>query len=158
MPSLADLIENYIKQQILRSENQAVALSRAQLAELFSCVPSQINYVLTTRFTLERGYLIESRRGGGGYIRIVRVNQEDHPRIAKQLVMEIGDEISESEAEQYLASFMELGVIKAEQRRLIRAILQRETASIGQGKDTMRASLLRALIIMVMQCINNDEV
>jgi len=158
MPSLADLIENYIKQQILRSENQAVALSRAQLAELFSCVPSQINYVLTTRFTLERGYLIESRRGGGGYIRIVRVNQEDHPQIAKQLVMEIGDEISESEAEQYLASFMELGVIKAEQRRLIRAILQRETASIGQGKDTMRASLLRALIIMVMQCINNDEV
>lgn len=79
MASLADLIESYIKQQLRSSENQAIAISRAQLAELFSCVPSQINYVLTTRFTLERGYMIESRRGGGGYIRIVRVNQESAP-------------------------------------------------------------------------------
>ena len=139
MASLADLIESYIKQQLRRSENQAIAISRAQLAELFSCVPSQINYVLTTRFTMERGYMIESRRGGGGYIRIVRVDKSDRPRMAEQLLLEIGDEISESQAEQFLASFRELGVLSDKQKRVIRALLQRETAQIGQGRARLRA-------------------
>lgn len=107
--SLADLIEKYIKQQIHRSENQAIALSRAELAELFSCVPSQINYVLATRFTLERGYLIESRRGGGGYIRIARVTKADRLSMAERLVLEIGGQISESEADQFWPASMSLG-------------------------------------------------
>ncbi|HHT35585.1 MAG: CtsR family transcriptional regulator [Candidatus Wallacebacter cryptica] len=158
MASLADLIESYIKQQLRRSENQAIAISRAQLAELFSCVPSQINYVLTTRFTMERGYMIESRRGGGGYIRIVRVDKSDRPRMAEQLLLEIGDEISESQAEQFLASFRELGVLSDKQKRVIRALLQRETAQIGQGRARLRASLLRSLVILIMQCNNENEV
>mgnify|MGYP000886502903 CR=1 FL=1 len=156
--SLADLIENYIKQQIHRSENQAIALSRAELAELFSCVPSQINYVLATRFTLERGYLIESRRGGGGYIRIVRVTKADRLNLAERLILQIGPQIGESEAEQFLASFHELGVLSKQQVRVIRAILQRETAQIAQGKATLRASLLRGLVMLVMQCDNENEV
>ncbi|HOB09417.1 MAG: CtsR family transcriptional regulator [Limnochordia bacterium] len=156
--SLADLIEKYIKQQIHRSENQAIALSRAELAELFSCVPSQINYVLATRFTLERGYLIESRRGGGGYIRIARVTKADRLSMAERLVLEIGGQISESEADQFLASFHELGVLTRQQVRVIRAILQRETAQIAQGKATLRASLLRSLVMLVMQCAKENEV
>lgn len=156
--SLADLIEKYIKQQIHRSENQAIALSRAELAELFSCVPSQINYVLATRFTLERGYLIESRRGGGGYIRIARVTKADRLSMAERLVLEIGGQISESEADQFLASFHELGVLTRQQVRVIRAILQRETAQITQGKATLRASLLRSLVMLVMQCAKENEV
>lgn len=158
MASLADLIESYIKQQLRSSENQAIAISRAQLAELFSCVPSQINYVLTTRFTLERGYMIESRRGGGGYIRIVQVNQGDRPKLAEQLLLEIGPEISESQAEQFLASFRELGVLSVQQKRVIRALLQRETAQVPQGRARLRASLLRSLIILIMQCKNKNEV
>jgi len=156
--SLADLIEKYIKQQIHRSENQAIALSRAELAELFRCVPSQINYVLATRFTLERGYLIESRRGGGGYIRIARVTKADRLSMAERLVLEIGGQISESEADQFLASFHELGVLTRQQVRVIRAILQRETAQIAQGKATLRASLLRSLVMLVMQCAKENEV
>ena len=156
--SLADLIEKYIKQQIHRSENQAIALSRAELAELFSCMPSQINYVLATRFTLERGYLIESRRGGGGYIRIARVTKADRLSMAERLVLEIGGQISESEADQFLASFHELGVLTRQQVRVIRAILQRETAQIAQGKATLRASLLRSLVMLVMQCAKENEV
>ncbi len=156
--SLADLIEKYIKQQIHRSENQAIALSRAELAELFSCVPSQINYVLATRFTLEQGYLIESRRGGGGYIRIARVTKADRLSMAERLVLEIGGQISESEADQFLASFHELGVLTRQQVRVIRAILQRETAQIAQGKATLRASLLRSLVMLVMQCAKENEV
>ncbi len=150
MSTIADLIERYIKQQIRRSENQAVALSRAQLAELFSCVPSQINYVLTTRFTLERGYVIESRRGGGGYIRVAQIKSQDRHRLAEELFMEIGEEITEGESEQFLASFHDLDVISSEQVKLIRAILQRETAMAIQAREALRASLLRATIFLIM--------
>ncbi len=70
MGTLADHIEAYIKRMLRESQTNSIELSRAQLADSFACVPSQINYVLTTRFSLERGYVVESRRGGGGgYIR-----------------------------------------------------------------------------------------
>ncbi len=158
MASLADMIERYIKKELRQSESQAVALSRAQLAELFSCVPSQINYVLATRFTLERGYLIESRRGGGGYIRIVRVDKNQQARLAEQLILDIDKEISEGEAEQLLASFRELGVLSDKQKRVIRAILQRETALSAQNRASLRASLLRGFLILIMQCNTGDGV
>lgn len=72
MANLADKIERYLKEHLSRTE--ILEVRRAMLAALFDCAPSQINYVLTTRFTPERGYLVESRRGGGGYIRIIRLN------------------------------------------------------------------------------------
>jgi len=68
--SLADRIEQYIKVLIARSEDKQIEIQRAELAETFCCVPSQVTYVLTTRFTEKAGYLTESRRGGGGYVRI----------------------------------------------------------------------------------------
>ncbi len=71
--SLADYIEEYIKKLLSLSARQWVDIQRSELAGKFDCVPSQINYVLSTRFTPERGYLVESRRGGKGYIRILRV-------------------------------------------------------------------------------------
>ncbi|HHX95206.1 MAG TPA: CtsR family transcriptional regulator, partial [Clostridia bacterium] len=72
MGSLADEIERYIKEMLEKSRQRAVRLNRSQLAEMFDCVPSQINYVLSTRFSTERGYYVESRRGGGGYLLITR--------------------------------------------------------------------------------------
>ncbi len=73
MRSLSDSIEDYIKRLISLNPRQLVDIQRGELAVKFSCVPSQINYVLSTRFTPERGYLVESKRGGGGYIRINRI-------------------------------------------------------------------------------------
>ncbi len=73
MRSLSDGIEDYIKRLISLNPGQVVDIQRSELAVKFSCVPSQINYVLSTRFTPERGYLVDSKRGGGGYIRINRV-------------------------------------------------------------------------------------
>ena len=69
---LSDTIEHFIK-ELMTQEEPEVELRRNELAEYFSCAPSQINYVLATRFTPDNGYIIESRRGGGGYIRIVRI-------------------------------------------------------------------------------------
>jgi len=74
MSNLANNIESYIKRLLDASPNAAIFMQRRELAERFQCVPSQINYVLSTRFTPERGYLVESRRGGGGYLRIRRLD------------------------------------------------------------------------------------
>lgn len=77
--SLADKIEQYIKVLIERSDNQQIVIQRVELAETFSCVPSQVTYVINTRFTEEEGYLAESRRGGKGYVRITKFINENDP-------------------------------------------------------------------------------
>lgn len=74
--SLADRIEQYIKVLIARSEERQIEIQRAELAETFACVPSQVSYVLATRFTEREGYLTESRRGGGGFVRITECTEE----------------------------------------------------------------------------------
>ena len=73
MRNLADAIENFIIGELLRDREDTLLVQRNELAEKLSCAPSQISYVLSTRFTPERGYLVESRRGSGGFVRIVRV-------------------------------------------------------------------------------------
>ncbi len=150
MSTLADLIEIYIKQQLKQSEDQAVEISRAQLAETFSCVPSQINYVLTTRFTLDRGYLIESRRGGGGYIRVVQTNHQGKNKVAAKLFQQIGHAINQRDAEDLLLGFHDLEMISLKQLQLVRGILQRETGLYDLDKDHLRASLLRSMLFIVV--------
>ncbi|NLM41042.1 MAG: CtsR family transcriptional regulator [Firmicutes bacterium] len=151
MGTLADHIEAYIKHLLQRSESRSVELSRAQLADAFSCVPSQINYVLATRFTLERGYIVESRRGGGGYIRIAHVQVEDDLTHAANLLKSIGSQLSERRMENILARLQDLGMITPRHCRLIRGIVQQETGAIGQGKDLLRASLVRALLFYIIE-------
>ena len=73
MSTLSDLIEEYIRQILDESQEGMLCIRRRDLSGRFSCVPSQINYVIKTRFTLERGYLVESKRGEGGYLRIIRL-------------------------------------------------------------------------------------
>ena len=70
MRNVSDIIEQYLKHILQESPEGAVEIQRNDLADQFQCVPSQINYVISTRFTLEKGYFVESKRGGGGYIRI----------------------------------------------------------------------------------------
>ncbi len=74
MLTLSDYIEDYLKKLLAVSPRQYVEIQRSELADKFSCVPSQINYVLSTRFTPERGYLVQSRRGGRGYIKVMRID------------------------------------------------------------------------------------
>lgn len=73
MPNLTDFIEEYLKKLFTLSTKNYIEIQRRDLASKFSCVPSQINYVLERRFTLESGYLVEGKRGGGGFIRIYRI-------------------------------------------------------------------------------------
>ncbi|HHY16272.1 MAG TPA: CtsR family transcriptional regulator [Firmicutes bacterium] len=151
MGTLADHIEAYIKRMLRESQTNSIELSRAQLADSFACVPSQINYVLTTRFSLERGYVVESRRGGGGYIRVGRVHVEDRFAHAVHLLQSIGEELEERQMENILARFKDMQLIDQKEMRLIRGIIQQEVSTVGEGKELLRASLLRALLFWIIK-------
>ena len=147
MSSLADHIENYIKQQLQRSPNHILVLNRAQLANAFSCVPSQINYVLTTRCTQERGYVIESRRGGGGYIRVVKTLSGRSMDVT-DILRQIGTEIEEKRVDDILISLIDRRVIPKRAAQFIKAVLQQESAAVAIKPQQLRASLLRAMLLV----------
>ena len=94
MRNISDIIENYLKQVMKMSEREVVEIKRNEIADKFQCVPSQINYVINTRFTIEKGYVVESKRGGGGYIRIIKVHSYDHAHLIDQLFLLIENRIT----------------------------------------------------------------
>lgn len=115
--SLADRIEQYIKVLLDRSEENQIEIQRAELAETFACVPSQVTYVLSTRFTEAEGYYTQSRRGGNGYVRITRYyHQDDRPIISDQELFDWLDEIAGNklltENESYLVKHLILHSLK----------------------------------------------
>ena len=97
MSILSDTIENFIKSLIIEGSRE-IELQRNELAQHFSCAPSQINYVIATRFTLDRGYAVTSKRGGGGYIRIIQLESGGDDLIQSLVMSRIGNSISQREA------------------------------------------------------------
>ena len=91
---ISDLIANFLQDSLEEAENGVLEVQRSDLAQRFNCVPSQINYVMSTRFSPERGYIVESRRGGNGYIRITRV-QVDRQTLLRHGIYTLCDRVSE---------------------------------------------------------------
>lgn len=148
--ALSDQIEAFIL-QLLDEADGLVEVRRCDLAERFSCVPSQINYVLTTRFTTDRGYVVESRRGGSGYIRIVRVDPGNEKSGWEWMLSRIGESISQSRANALLAEIVRRGWISERQAILTRYMLEREAQLLqGEWQDVFRAALLRSLLAVVV--------
>lgn len=147
---LSDLIANMITQMINEADGIA-EIQRNDLANRVGCVPSQINYVITSRFTPEQGYIVESRRGGGGFIRITRKVQSGNEMLAK-LVGAVGDRINEETARLYAASLYHNGIISAEAARLIAAAsCDQVYREVGQNsRDAVRAAVLKQMLITLM--------
>src|SRR5690625_3733852 len=105
--SISDIIEQYLKKIVHANESKMAEIKRSELADQFQCVPSQINYVINTRFTIEKGYMIESKRGGGGYIRISRIEHQDNFELIDELIKLINPEISQHGASDVLERLYE---------------------------------------------------
>lgn len=150
MANLADDIEHFLR-HMLRNPG-VVEVQRAALAAQFGCAPSQINYVLATRFTPERGYLVESRRGGGGYIRITRLNLQAGPGLHDLIHQHIGSEVSQDEALGYIHRLQEQNIIDQRETLIMQAAMQREVIGLDLPlRDRVRANLLRAMIYAVLR-------
>lgn len=154
MASLTRVIETYINNLFSEvEEEQSVSLRRKELAEIFGCVPSQINYVLRSRFTPERGYLVESQRGGHGYIRILRICYDMPQDRINHIDELIGDTITDQEARRLLVSLQEREMIDARERILIEVAL-RHAEELGSSefdvspyrRSAISAELLKRLM------------
>ena len=94
MARISDGIAEFLNNMIEEKTSKEIIIQRNDLADKFNCAPSQINYVLTTRFSHEKGYIIESRRGGGGYIVIKKISNDNNEKIAMMLNEAIGKSIT----------------------------------------------------------------
>ena len=118
------------------------------MAEHFNCAPSQINYVLTTRFTPVQGFFVESRRGGGGFIRIVQVEIKDDAHFYDQLTEAVGASITQSKANQLLDTLKEMDYITANERHLLGLTLSDRALAVAADKrNELRADLLQNILL-----------
>ena len=144
---ISDMIAEFIRGE-LEDADGVLELQRNDLAQRFHCVPSQINYVMSTRFSPEHGYIVESRRGGGGYIRITRV-RVDRPTLLMHFINSIGPEIDTRSALAIVRNLYETEAISQDTARLLQIVL-RDTAlrSVPRStRDVLRADLMRQVLI-----------
>lgn len=147
MRNISDIIENYLKQVLELSEREVVEIKRNEIADKFQCVPSQINYVINTRFTIEKGYLVESKRGGGGYIRIMKVQSYDHAHLIDQLITLIQKRIPQSSAEDVISRLVEEEIISEREARIMLSVIDRSVLYIDLPyRDELRARMLKAML------------
>ncbi|EAG4093070.1 CtsR family transcriptional regulator, partial [Listeria monocytogenes] len=120
-----------------------------EIADKFECVPSQINYVINTRFTMERGYIVESKRGGGGYIRIIKVKMNDKLQLLEAIISMVHDKkVSQSFSEDVILRLLEEEVITKKEARLMVAALDREVLILPlPDRDILRSRILEAMLV-----------
>ncbi len=158
MSNISDLIEQYLKQLLEASQQGQVEIQRNDLAEKFDCVPSQINYVLSTRFSVEHGFIVESRRGGGGFVRIIKIPMDERVDTVRYLCDLIGNNISQQGAEGIARRLLDEDLISEREAAMMRAALSRDVLRIAlPARDQLRALILKAMIISLLQFNGEKE-
>ena len=156
MAQLSDSIEQFIKE--LMCEDTHIELRRNELAQHFGCAPSQINYVLATRFSVDHGYIIESRRGGGGYVRIVRMQEREDGNLLDVLLNRVGNSVDEDTASAIIIHLTDLKLITQNEAALMRSAVSRNVLSLPvSAKDVLRAAVLKNMLIQVFRNIEGGD-
>lgn len=148
---MSDIIENFIKDMIEETDGE-VEIQRNELASYFNCVPSQINYVIATRFNSERGYFVESKRGGGGHITISRMSTDKPYDYFMHIILSMGDEISQHSADIYIENFIDLNIISESDKKLLKAAVNDNSLkSIPVFlRDRVRADILKNMLMKII--------
>jgi transcriptional regulator of stress and heat shock response len=147
MRNISDIIESYLKQVLEMSAEDLVEIKRSEIADKFQCVPSQINYVINTRFTIERGYIVESKRGGGGYIRIMKVQSYDWAHLIDHLLSLFENRISQSSAEDVIIRLVQEDIITNREAKIMLSVIDRSVLYIDLPyRDELRARMLKAML------------
>lgn len=145
---ISDRIEAFIN-ELMKDDDDWVELRRNELASIFRCVPSQINYVISTRFSPERGYIVESRRGGGGYLRIRRAETGSTVRA---VICGIGDALDYPKSRSYVKNLLGSHSIDKKTAELILSAVSDKTLCVPQPyKDELRASIMKNMLSTLKQ-------
>lgn len=147
---LSDHIARLIE-EMLEEGGGSTEVRRNDLAAKLGCVPSQINYVITSRFTPERGYVTESRRGGGGYIRIVRIKMTKNEYLM-HFFQAIGQTLGEAEAKAYLKNLIEYGVMTEREARVASQAMSQSALDKcpTEKRPEVRADIMRHILMLLM--------
>ena len=141
------MIESFIKD--LFEDDDYIEIQRNDLAEHFKCVPSQINYVIATRFKPSQGYYVESRRGGGGHITIKKVSNTKSDYIM-HIMENIGEALQNSEAEILISDFLTYGLVNEKEAKLLRVATSDNVLDIPKEyKDKLRASIFKNMLLNI---------
>ena len=142
---MSDIIEEFIKE--LFQEEDSIEIQRNELAEQFNCVPSQINYVIATRFKPSQGYYVESRRGGGGHITITKVNSTKSDYIM-HIINNIGSEITSNEVDILISDFLTYDMIEAKEAKLLKVATSDNVLQLDKAiKDKIRARIFKNMLL-----------
>ena len=147
--NMSDMIEEYLK-NALKDEGR-IEIQRNEIAELFNCVPSQINYVINTRFTVQHGYSVESKRGGGGYIRIIKVQVNNESDFLNDMGQIIGNHMSEKEGQVVIETLYEHDMLTYREAQMMLAALEQQNYSGNLILDNqIRANVLLSMIKLLV--------
>jgi len=145
--NISDIIEQYLKSVLDSNGKEIVEIKRSEIADRFQCVPSQINYVINTRFTIERGYVVESKRGGGGYIRIIKVRADNQAHLLEQILRLINQRLSQAAAEDIIGRLVTEEVISSREAKLMLSVIDRSVLYIElPHRDELRARMVKAML------------
>lgn len=149
--NVSNLIEKYIKEIFLKNNAAVIEIRRNEMADRFECAPSQINYVMQTRFSLEKGYIVKSKRGGGGFIRIQKLDIPSQKGLYLAIRKYIGDRISQEQSWGLIQRLFDERIITARERQMLRVAVSRDVLNMEQlYRDRFRASLLSSMLIAML--------
>ena len=145
---MSDVIEEFIK-DLLNTEEEYVDIQRNELAEQFNCVPSQINYVISTRFKPSQGYYVESKRGGGGHITIRKVNNTKEDYIM-HIINNIGNNLTSNEVDILISDFLTYNIITKKEAKLLKVATSDNVLRLNQQiKDEVRARIFKNMLLNI---------
>lgn len=147
---MSDMIEEFIK-ELFNEDDDYIEIQRNDLAEHFNCVPSQINYVISTRFKPSQGYYVESRRGGGGYIKIKKVNMAKNNYLM-HIIASLDDQITSNEVDIFLSNFLSYKIISEKEAKLLKVATSDNILSlVHENRDKLRANIFKNMLLNLIE-------
>ena len=146
---ISDIIEEFIKELFDENQNDYIEIQRNELAHQFNCVPSQINYVIETRFKPSQGYYVESKRGGGGNIKIkkLKTNKSDY---ITHIINNIGDEMTSNDVDILISDFLTYNIITKEEAKLLKVATSDNVLKLDKSvKDGVRARIFKNMLLNI---------
>lgn len=146
---MSDIIEDFIKEMFDEDESDLIEIQRNELAQQFNCVPSQINYVISTRFKLSQGYYVESKRGGGGNIKIKKINNTKSDYIM-HIINNVGKTITANEIDILLSDFLTYSIITAKEAKLLKVATSDNVLKLENDiKDEVRSRIFKNMLLNI---------
>ena len=157
MASLSDQIEKYFR-ELLNEYQGEIEIKRNKLADEFNCAPSQINYVLDTRFTVEKGFLVESQRGGGGYIRIIRIGMDSETETLQNIISRLDGAITQNEAEGVIERLYDNDIISRREKYLMEIAVNRRIIRVDLPyRDYIRSRILKGMLKVILKSLDEED-